>query len=76
MEITGLGYVGFESPAYAEWKRFGTEVLGMGLGVSPPGDPGVAHFLAEPHARDAIRLQSRQRFGRPSQIVDKRQERL
>jgi 2,3-dihydroxybiphenyl 1,2-dioxygenase len=39
MEITGLGYVGFESPNPAAWRAFGPEVMGFGLAASPAADP-------------------------------------
>ncbi len=29
MSITGLGYLGMQSPNFKEWQRFGTEVLGL-----------------------------------------------
>jgi extradiol dioxygenase len=29
MSITGLGYLGMQSPNFKEWERFGTEVLGL-----------------------------------------------
>jgi 2,3-dihydroxybiphenyl 1,2-dioxygenase len=38
MDITGIGYLGIESPNHAQWKTFGPEVLGMPLAPSPDGD--------------------------------------
>src|SRR5271154_6354415 len=44
MQITGLGYLGFESPNPAAWRTFGPEVLGFGLAESPAEDPGGVYL--------------------------------
>jgi 2,3-dihydroxybiphenyl 1,2-dioxygenase len=38
MDITGLGYVGFECPDPGAWRSFGSEVLGFGLTEAPQGE--------------------------------------
>jgi 2,3-dihydroxybiphenyl 1,2-dioxygenase len=38
VDILGIGYLGFESPAYAEWASFGSEVLGFGIAVDTAED--------------------------------------
>jgi 2,3-dihydroxybiphenyl 1,2-dioxygenase len=38
MDITGIGYLGFESPNHAQWRTFGPEVWGAALAPSPDGD--------------------------------------
>jgi 2,3-dihydroxybiphenyl 1,2-dioxygenase len=39
MDIRGIGYLGFESPNIAAWRDYGPNVLGLGIGVSPPDEP-------------------------------------
>jgi 2,3-dihydroxybiphenyl 1,2-dioxygenase len=39
MDIRGIGYLGFESPDLDAWRDYGPNVLGLGIGQNPPGDP-------------------------------------
>jgi extradiol dioxygenase len=32
MEVLSLGYIGIESPAYAEWRSFGPDIFGLAIG--------------------------------------------
>lgn len=36
MKILSLGYLGFETPQYADWLTFGPQVMGLGLGGRGP----------------------------------------
>jgi 2,3-dihydroxybiphenyl 1,2-dioxygenase len=44
MQIIGLGYIGFESPAPLAWRPFGSEVLGLGHAEPPPADAESVYF--------------------------------
>lgn len=39
MELRGIGYLGFESAKIDEWRDYGPNVLGLGIGKSPEDDP-------------------------------------
>jgi extradiol dioxygenase len=53
MQIQALGYLGFSSPRYLEWKQFGPEVLG--LAVTDDGEDGSVRLrMDERHHRITI----------------------
>src|SRR5690606_32842514 len=39
MDIIGIGYLGFESPNLDAWHEYAPQVLALGLGDAPAGDP-------------------------------------
>jgi extradiol dioxygenase len=53
MKIRGLGYLGFVSPAYAEWQEFGPEIFGTAL-ADRGGDGSVRLRLDDRHHRVSI----------------------
>jgi extradiol dioxygenase len=53
MNVLSFAYVGFESPNFKEWERFGPEVFGLGL--AEPGPDGTVNLrLDERHHRIAV----------------------
>lgn len=53
MNINALGYIGFSSPNYAQWRTFGPEMLA--LGRAPDGQDGAIRLrMDERHHRIAI----------------------
>ena len=46
--IESLAYVGFTSPAYQEWREFGSDILGMEL--APDGDDGAVRLRLDDRA--------------------------
>jgi len=53
MEISSLGYLGFESPSAKEWETFGPEVFGLGL--NDPEEDGTVYLrMDDRHHRIAI----------------------
>lgn len=53
MKINALGYVGFSSPKYAEWRTFGPEILGVSL-AADGADGSVRLRMDERHHRLAF----------------------
>lgn len=53
MKVLGLGYVGFSSPNYAQWRQYGPDVLAMS--VAPDGEDGAIRLrMDERHHRLAV----------------------
>jgi 2,3-dihydroxybiphenyl 1,2-dioxygenase len=44
MDIVGIGYLGFETSKFTEWRDYGTQVLGFGLAPSPEDDAASLYF--------------------------------
>ncbi|OHC35511.1 MAG: 2,3-dihydroxybiphenyl 1,2-dioxygenase [Pseudomonadales bacterium RIFCSPLOWO2_02_FULL_63_210] len=47
MDIIGIGYLGFESPNLEAWREYAPQVLGLGLGNTPPGDPDSLYLRSD-----------------------------
>ena len=47
MDIIGIGYLGFESPNLETWREYAAQVLGLGLGNAPPGDPDSLYLRSD-----------------------------
>ena len=39
MDLCGIGYIGFETPAIEAWRDYGPSVMGFGIGKNPENDP-------------------------------------
>ena len=44
MDIIGIGYFGFESTVFDEWRRYGPEVMGFQIAPSPANDAESLYF--------------------------------
>ncbi|MFG3695179.1 VOC family protein [Stutzerimonas stutzeri] len=44
MDIIGIGYMGFETTKLDEWRDYGPNVMGFGIGRSPESDPDSLYF--------------------------------
>lgn len=62
MNILALGYIGFRSPRYEEFKEFGPEILGLQL-MSDASDGGVRLRLDDRHHRLNIHPGERDEVG-------------
>ena len=38
MDLCGIGYIGFETPAIDAWRDYGPSVMGFGIGKNPEND--------------------------------------
>ena len=47
MDIIGIGYLGFESPNLDAWREYAPQVLGLGLGNAPAGDPDSLYLRSD-----------------------------
>lgn len=47
MDIIGIGYLGFESPNLDAWRGYAPQVLGLGLGNAPAGDPDPLYLRSD-----------------------------
>lgn len=54
MEITGLGYLGFESPDPAAWRTYGPNVIGFGLAPSPDDEPDSVFLRMDDRAHRIV----------------------
>jgi len=55
MDVLGIAYLGFESPKYEEWTKFGPEILGLQLLPRVDGDETVRLRMDDRRWRIAIR---------------------
>jgi hypothetical protein len=44
MDIIGIGYLGFETTKLDEWREYGPQVMGFGIGNTPESDPDSLYF--------------------------------
>jgi 2,3-dihydroxybiphenyl 1,2-dioxygenase len=44
MDIIGIGYLGFETTKLDEWREYGPQVMGFGIGNTPESDPNSLYF--------------------------------
>jgi len=47
MDIIGIGYLGFESPNLDAWHEYAPQVLALGLGNAPAGDPDSLYLRSD-----------------------------
>ena len=47
MDIIGIGYLGFESPAIDAWRSYGPQVMGFGIAASPAADPDSLYLRTD-----------------------------
>ena len=47
MDITGVGYLGFETTKIEEWREYGPQVMGFQIGHAPASDPDSLYFRTD-----------------------------
>jgi len=62
VDIIGIGYMGFETTKLDEWRDYGPNVMGFGIGRSPESDPDSLYFKIDDR---------RHRFAFPPGKVDR-----